>query len=142
MQEGEIERDERSRGAAGGYAGVDFLGGGRGGCGWSGGGVGDAHFGGGEGVEGCGCCCFGGSGGGSVEEEEEEVVKGFGHVMASGCGGCDGGYLVVYIYSFSLSLFSRRGIWQSSLLRTDGRLRSSAVRSDMSAAFLTVRVRQ
>lgn len=57
-------------------------------------------------MEGCGgggcCCCFGGSGGGSVEEEEEEVVKRFGHVMASGCGGCDGGYLVVYIYSFSL----------------------------------------
>lgn len=101
MEEGEIERDERSRGAAGGYAGVDFLGGGWGGCGWSGGGVGDAHFGGGEGVEGCGCCCFGGSGGGSVEEEE--VVKRFGHVMASGCGGCDGGYLAVYIlYSFSL----------------------------------------
>lgn len=76
-----------------------------------------------------------------MEEEEEEVVKRFGHVMASGCGGCDGGYLVVYIYSFSLSI-SRRGIWQSSLLRTEGRLRSSAVRSDMSAAFLTVRVRQ
>lgn len=77
-----------------------------------------------------------------MEEEEEEVVKRFGHVMASGCGGCDGGYLVVYIYSFSLSLISRRGIWQSSLLRTECRLRSSAVRSDMSAAFLTVRVRQ
>lgn len=76
-----------------------------------------------------------------MEEEEEEVVKRFGHVMASGCGGCDGGYLVVYIQLLSLSL-SRRGIWQSSLLRTDGRLRSSAVRSDMSAAFLTVRVRQ
>lgn len=78
-----------------------------------------------------------------MEEEEEEVVKRFGHVMASGCGGCDGGYLylVVYIQLLSLSL-SRRGIWQSSLLRTEGRLRSSAVRSDMSAAFLTVRVRQ
>lgn len=77
-----------------------------------------------------------------MEEEEEEVVKRFGHVMASGCGGCDGGYLVVYIQLLSLSLISRRGIWQSSLLRTEGRLRSSAVRSDMSAAFLTVRVRQ
>lgn len=76
-------------------------------------------------MEGCGgggccccCCCFGGSGGGSVEEEEEEVVKRFDHVMASGCGGCDGGYLVVYIQLLSLSL-SRRGIWQSSLLRTE-----------------------
>lgn len=57
-----------------------------------------------EGCGGGGCCsCFGGSGGGSVEEEEEEVVKRFGHVMASECGGCDGGYLAVYIlYSFSL----------------------------------------
>lgn len=68
-------------------------------------------------MEGCGGggggCCFCGSGGGSVEEEEE-VVKRFGHVMASGCGGCDGGYLVVYIQLLSLSL-SRRGIWQSSL---------------------------
>lgn len=60
-------------------------------------------------MEGCGggggCCCFGGSGGGSVEEEEAEVVKRFGHVMASGCGGCDGGYLylVVYIQLLSLS---------------------------------------
>lgn len=98
-------------------------------------------------MEGCGgggcCCCFGGSDGGSVEEEEEEVVERFDHVMASGCGGCDGGYLVVYIQLLSLSLSTcRRGIWQSSLLRTEGRLRSSAVRSDMSAAFLTVRVRQ
>lgn len=76
-----------------------------------------------------------------MEEEEEEVVRRFGHVMASGCEGCDGDYLVVYIQLLSLSL-SRRGIWQSSLLRTEGRLRSSAVRSDMSAAFLTVRVRQ
>lgn len=57
-------------------------------------------------MEGCGGgggggCCFGGFGGGSVEEEEEEVVKRFGHVMTSGCGGCDGGYLVVYIQLLS-----------------------------------------
>lgn len=63
-------------------------------------------------MEGCGggcCCCFGGSGGGSVEEEEEEVVKRFDHVMASGCGGGDGGYLVVYIQLLSLSLSSVGG---------------------------------
>lgn len=57
-------------------------------------------------MEGCGggggCCCFGGSGGGSVEEEEE-VVKRFGHVMASGCRGCDGGLVPCGIYTASLS---------------------------------------
>lgn len=49
-----------------------------------------------------------------MEEEEEEVVKRFGHVMASGCGGCDGGYLVVYIQLLSFSL-SRRGIHMAEL---------------------------
>lgn len=44
MEQGEVERDERARGAAGGDAGVDFCGGLGGGRGWGGGSVWDAHF--------------------------------------------------------------------------------------------------